>query len=245
MANKDKEYGSLESDVPSTESDTVRKNENDKRRDVVKAIVSGSVLTAGTATSSHWVKPAIDAVVLPSHAQTSEPDVPPTPDPDPLTRETYSIDSCELCGSSGNFWAQGGVSVVGAISPNDAGIDLVVNLRVDRTFVRIVNNATSSTIEQVLLDETLATTTGTGGSFTAGSYDFWPAANQDYEDPEVGPVPIAGWFGGTLAGTFPIVRLDQFVYTVTASIAFADSPGMVEATCVNLPNTISSAACAI
>ncbi|GEM_PF-1910452 len=41
------------------------------RRDAVKNILAGSTLAAGAATSSVWVKPVVDAVVTPAHAQTS------------------------------------------------------------------------------------------------------------------------------------------------------------------------------
>jgi hypothetical protein len=43
------------------------------RRDAVKNILAGSTLAAGAATSSVWVKPVVDAVVTPAHAQTSTP----------------------------------------------------------------------------------------------------------------------------------------------------------------------------
>ena len=41
------------------------------RRNAVKNILAGSTLAAGAATSSVWVKPVVDAVVTPAHAQTS------------------------------------------------------------------------------------------------------------------------------------------------------------------------------
>ncbi len=41
------------------------------RRKAVKNILAGSTLAAGAATTGTWVKPAVDAVMTPAHAQTS------------------------------------------------------------------------------------------------------------------------------------------------------------------------------
>lgn len=45
---------------------------SDQRRAVLKKIlVSGGVVTAGSALPERWQKPVMDAVTLPAHAQTS------------------------------------------------------------------------------------------------------------------------------------------------------------------------------
>lgn len=46
---------------------------NEERRNAVRNILAGSGVVAGAAAAPAWVKPAIEAIVLPAHAQTSGP----------------------------------------------------------------------------------------------------------------------------------------------------------------------------
>ena len=54
-------------------SDNKTKLSSEDRRKAVRNILAGTGVVAGVASSPTWVKPAIDAIVLPAHAQTSGP----------------------------------------------------------------------------------------------------------------------------------------------------------------------------
>ena len=62
-------------DQNNTELDSNPQNDIDQqkeaRRKAVKNILAGSGIAVGAATSGKWVKPAVDAVITPAHAQTS------------------------------------------------------------------------------------------------------------------------------------------------------------------------------
>jgi len=50
-----------------SESDDNNKDRRDKRRSIVKGIT----ITGTGVTLSHWSKPVVESVILPTHAQTS------------------------------------------------------------------------------------------------------------------------------------------------------------------------------
>lgn len=93
------------------------------RRDALKIITGGGVLS-GTIVSmpNQWVKPIVDAVVLPAHAECS---VPPCPEPEPElpTLEGISINTTPL-NSSGNI----GIFQVTISSPDaTADMPIIIN----------------------------------------------------------------------------------------------------------------------
>lgn len=60
-----------------SESNNDNKGQHDQRRKVLKSIVAGGGAITAASTTDKWAKPAVEALILPAHAQTS-------PDPSPF-----------------------------------------------------------------------------------------------------------------------------------------------------------------
>lgn len=71
MGKKGKGINSPENES-SVEIENGADKQNSRRKILKQTLAGGAVISAGVA-SSKWSKPVIDSVVLPAHAQTSEP----------------------------------------------------------------------------------------------------------------------------------------------------------------------------
>ena len=109
--------------------------QSNQRRKAVRNILAGSGLTLGAATAGSWVKPVVNAVILPSHAQMSAP-VPVMLAGNASTSPVVSVDPDQLPGSSSvlDFFigpANAGVAVDGPIL---SGACLTMTVPGDGTF---------------------------------------------------------------------------------------------------------------
>ena len=153
--------------------------ESDQRRKAVRNILAGSGLTLGAATTGSWVKPVVNAVILPSHAQMSAPATTPAPTPIMLAGNAsvspvVGIDPAQLPRSSSVldfFIGPANAGVAGdEISPSGACMTMTVPG--DGTFTLNVELASSTA---VLISGTISagSISGAGGGLTvSGTIDL-------------------------------------------------------------------------
>ena len=195
----DKKNGISEENQPSHEAspskaETAAHDVSEQRRRALQKILAGSAITgSAAATSQLWVKPVINAAIVPVHAQTSadtdgtddstSPPTTPAPvttpaPPPPPQREEFSLNACSVCGQGSPFVVQAGANVQGSVTPAAAGVELVINFTIRRTGT--VMNNTGVTI-LMLPQETILSTVVTATTDEFGNFNVAAAAGAAIE----------------------------------------------------------------
>jgi hypothetical protein len=147
------------------------KNSSEGRRKLLKSIAAGSgAVIAGKNLPENWMRPVVDSVVLPAHAQATGP--------------TYEIVCSAFVVSNGSQCAPEAISffVSGEVSASDGSSLTGVSLTVSYTNEMISPPPPDATITQTVL-------VGAGNTFSSGEITATPPAGEFWHDP-VGTVAI-------------------------------------------------------
>ena len=211
--------------LPILEQQDIQKLSASERRKAVKNILAGAAVGGAAATSKTWVKPVVDAVVMPAHAQTSS----------AVTGQ--AVTSCLMCGS-----IAAGYGVIGSVSPAQAGVSVTVTISASRTGT--VSGGPGGTITDTLITgEVRTATTNVNGEFVT-------SPPVDLSTPASAATVVAGTTlaGSLFARTSPaplITVLFTGGYRVQGDIALSSAPGIIAASCANTSGLLSLAPCII
>lgn len=132
---------------------------NTSRRKALKTIAAGTAVAGGLALSGKWSKPVVDTIILPAHAQATNPVGPAPTTPAPTTTSGECSPMIESACYTTTLDMQTGnvssVTVTGNVNPAQVGVAITIQI-----------NAAVDGVEGARTD-ILHTTTNAAGIFSA------------------------------------------------------------------------------
>ncbi len=105
---------------------------NSSRRKALKTIAAGTAVAGGLALSGKWSKPVVDTIILPAHAQATNPVGPVTTTPEPTTTSGECSpmveNACYEHILSGQSDYISSITVTGWVRPAQAGVAITIQI---------------------------------------------------------------------------------------------------------------------